>query len=378
MRISHKAYENAIVNLHECKMKCGSLKSYPLKLYIEPTSICNLNCTYCVAPEFRVKQELDMKIFYALREQLFDYCCEVNLFLRGEPTLAEHFPEMLDICSEYPFITKFFSNLSYRNDSILEKMVQTGSWVNVSFDGLEDSNQMRTGINLDFVINNIKYLIACQERIKNPKFHLRLAVVVSKVNIKNAINVLNWAASMNIREVMYGCVDAYHKLQSDLLTSEDAPYFNAIMQRADELKIRVSTPSHIGGVKLEKSSNWRDFTLPIDDFFPHFVEDCNPDVKNHFCPYPWLQTVIQADGEVVSCCQRKIHIGYFEPEMDFIREIWNNQNYIDLRARKDFRECKDEWSVHCGLVNYSIWGGELRLRNIPESMPDTSKQHETI
>lgn len=310
-----------------------------------------------------------MQIFYELQKQLFDHCCEVNLFLRGEPTLARHFPEMLDICSQYPFITKFFTNLSYHNDALLEKMVRAGAWVNVSFDGLEDSPQMRTGINIYYVVNNIHFLTECQERVKNPKFHLRLAVVVSKTNISRILDILNWAHTMKIREVMYGCVDTHHKIQDLTLTAEDAPAFNAAMQRADELKIRFSTPTHIGGVKLGKTSNWKDFKLPIDDYFPHFIEDCNPDVETHFCPYPWLQTVIQADGEVTSCCQRKLHMGYFKPGMDFIKEIWNNPQYMELRSRKDYRECIDVYSAHCGLVNYSIWGGETRLNNIPPWMP---------
>jgi len=366
MTVSKIAYNNAINNLHECKKRSKHVKSYPLKLYIEPTTVCNLDCTYCYPRKYRENKEMKIELFQAIEKQLFAHCSEVNLFLRGEPTLASNFPQMLDICGKYQFITKFFSNLSYNNDAILEKMVENGIWLNVSFDGIDKVEEMRKGINLKLVLRNIKFLQSYQEKTGNKKFHLRIAVVISKTNVMDLVSIVEWAHSMNIKEVMYGCIDAGHMNFKDALAASDAVYFNNAVKRADELQIRISTPSHIGGEKLPKTTNWSDFKLDVDEYFPHFCEDSNPDVEKRFCPYPWIQTVIDAEGEVISCCQRKIHIGKFSENTDFMKEIWNNKSYQKLRAQKDFTKCKNLLDHSCGLSRYSIWGGELRLNNIPK------------
>jgi hypothetical protein len=240
--------------------------------------------------------------------------------------------------------------------------------LNVSLDGLEKSENMREGINMDLVLRNIRYVQECQKKSSRNKFHLRIAVVVSKVNVQGLSKMVEWAHSMNIREIMFGCLDAFIGIDKYALKAEDAARFADAVKRADELNVRISTPTHIGGQKLGKSSNWHDFPLDVDEYFPHFCEDCNPDVERRFCPYPWIQTVIQADSSVVSCCQRKLHMGWFNPEKDFIKDIWNNWSYRKLRRKNDYTRCKTWITRPCNLTTYSIWGGESRLEQIPESL----------
>lgn len=364
MKVSDLAYNNAILNLSECRDRKLILRSYPLKIYIEPTSACNLKCSYCHPPELHHSKGLGIDTFKALEKQLFNHVCEVNVFLSGEPVLHNKFAEMLEICGKYPFVTKFFSNLSYKNDNILKKMVETGSWVNVSFDGIE-GNVLRDGCDTELIIENIKKLKEYQKSVKNSRFHLRIATVVGKHNVHTLRSLIDWCAQMEISEIMLGCLDAPEKLKHFELTCDDAEYFNQAVSRADLYGIRISTPSHIGGCKLSKPSNWDDFNLPIDKYFPHFCEDCNPDVENKFCPYPWIQTVIESNGDVISCCQRKIKLGKFTPDTDFIGDIWNNEAYQKIRSVGDYTLCKPEDGGFCNMVKYSIWGGELRLNKIP-------------
>lgn len=359
MKISEKAYSNAILNLKECKERKTILTSYPLKIYIEPTIQCNLNCEYCYSQGHRVLKPFDMDIFYSIEKQLFEYVCEVNLFLRGEPTLYKDFPKMLDVCSKYPFITKTFSNLSYSNDSILRKMVEAGVWLNCSFDGLE--NSFRTDTNYEQVLRNIKFIQSYKEEIKQDKFHLRIASVIGKNNIKSAVNIIEFAESMGIREVMFGCLDGVSNTIPYMLTSEDAVEFSKAVNRADQLSIRISTPTHIGGSRLEKSRNWEDFSIPVDTYSYFFCEDCNPDVDNNFCPYPWIQTIFQVNKIVTNCCQRKQAMGSLSLETDFMKDIWNNQAYQKMRGIENFNTCSGST---CNMMKYSIWGGERQLKKI--------------
>lgn len=365
MKISEKAYKNAILNLNECKQKKTVLTSYPLKLYIEPTMACNLRCSYCYPPKMHLPKRLDMNIFHALEKQLFDNICEVNLFLSGEPVLHENFSEMLETCSKYSLLTKFFTNLSYKKDSILQKMVETGCWVNVSFDGFEQ-NVMRQDSDVDLIISNLKKLQEYQREIRHEKFYIRIASVIGKHNVARLSSLVEWVSSMGISELMLGCLDVFPKIAQYRLTSEDAIHFNKAMHRADMLGVRLSMPTHIDGIRLEKTSNWNDFSLDIDEYFPHFCEDCNPDVESKFCPYPWIQTIIDSNGNVVSCCQRKILLGKFTLDTDFIQDIWNNEYYQEIRSVNDYTNCKLSDEGICNMTKYSIWGGEQRLNNIPQ------------
>lgn len=365
MKVSDKAYRNAILNLRECRDRVPILSSYPLKLYIEPTSVCNLQCSYCYPVDFRSNKTMGMDTFRALEEQLFDHVCEVNLFLSGEPTLSKNFPEMLEICSRYPFITKFFTNLSYDRDAILEKMVEAGAWVNVSFDGV-NKNSFRNGIDELKVTRNLRYLVKYNESVKNKKFHLRIASVIGKHNVNSLNSIVTWVAMMGIKELMLGCMDTVGPLDQYKLTGEDAVLFEKAISRADLLGVRISTPSHIGGVKLERTHNWDAFKNDVDEFFPHFCEDCNPDVERQFCPYTWIQAVIEANGNVVSCCQKKVILGQFHPGVDFIKDIWNNEQYQKIRSLENHSGCGSSNGNICNMMTYSIWGGERRLNNIPE------------
>lgn len=365
MEVSKKAYNNAILNLRECRDRTPLLASYPIKLYIEPTSLCNLQCSYCYPVKDRSNKSMSMETFRELERQFFEHVCEVNLFLSGEPTLNKHFSEMLDICAGYPFITKFFSNLSYDNDAILKKMVETGAWVNVSFDGV-NKNIFRKGIKENQVISNLKFLIKYNARIKNKKFHLRIATVVGKHNVESLCSIVTWVARLGIKEIMLGCMDTVGALDQFKLTADDAVMFDKAIDRADLLGVRISTPSHIGGIKLKRAHNWDATPLEIDTFFPHFCEDCNPDVENKFCPYSWIQTVIEANGNVVSCCQKKIILGKFSVGVNFIEDIWNNTQYQKIRSLENYSNCGSSNGNICNMLTYSIWSGERRLGNIPE------------
>lgn len=363
MKISETARENAIRNLHECREKKTTLESFPIKVYIEPTDKCNLRCTYC-GVDRKNRNEMDMDLFNAIKNQLFEHCSEVNLYLNGEPTLSVNFGTMLRTCSRFSFITNVFTNFSYKNDEAIKEMVECGAWINVSFDGMKSSEQTRRGINLDLFLRNIELVHEFQDKIQNPKFHLRLGVVVSKVNAKELPEIVRWAHVMRFGEIMLSCVDTAHNNRIHMLTPEDRTYFNEAVALSDELKMRISSPSHISGARVDKSHNWNDFDLPIDEYAGRYIENLNPDVQKRFCPYPWIQTVINSKGEVFSCSQRKIVAGKMNSKTKFVSDIWNNKMYRTLRSFNDSRKCYYFTAHECVLMENSILGGGCRLDEI--------------
>lgn len=70
------------------------------KVYIEITNICNKNCSFC-SKSFRKKEEMNVKNFEYILNQVKEYTDYIYLHVKGEPLLHSKFDEILTICDNY-------------------------------------------------------------------------------------------------------------------------------------------------------------------------------------------------------------------------------------------------------------------------------------
>lgn len=71
--------------------------SYPLRLTVEPTNVCNLNCPGCFTGLGEVGRERSMmplQLYRALLNDIGDYLFEVELYNWGEPLLNKNISTM--------------------------------------------------------------------------------------------------------------------------------------------------------------------------------------------------------------------------------------------------------------------------------------------
>lgn len=69
------------------------------RVYIEITSRCNLQCSFCTAPT-RQQEEMDVAFFRQIISQVREITPYVYLHVQGEPLLHRQFDEIMTVCDE--------------------------------------------------------------------------------------------------------------------------------------------------------------------------------------------------------------------------------------------------------------------------------------
>ena len=70
----------------------------PLKLHLEPTSVCNLRCPMCPQAIDAVKGDtgyIDIDLYRKIVDEAARFTLEINMFFRGEPLLHRRLSELL-------------------------------------------------------------------------------------------------------------------------------------------------------------------------------------------------------------------------------------------------------------------------------------------
>lgn len=349
---SKKIYDNIVLNNKELNNREPVLKSYPIRIYVEPTQRCNLNCIMCDRRRSPFNEDMPMSMFYRIEKELFPYAAEVDFYMNGESFLCKDLDKMISVSCKYLFTPKLFTNLSIMNDYYSRLLVDAGVFLNLSLDAVtpELYETIRRGAKYDVFVRNLNLLQETQAKISNDKFHIRLSSTMGSYNVHESLKIIEFAEKHGIKEVQFGAMD-YGKASVVHLTydaKKAAFYFNEAKRRADEYKIRFSCPKRIGNYLIEKNHNWDDFSLPVDDYWLFDIEGNNP--FDNDCGYPWTQTVIRSNGDVVSCCQRHHVMGNINNNS--FMDIWNGAKYQQLRSQKDYSNCLGET---CNMCHYSIW-----------------------
>jgi MoaA/NifB/PqqE/SkfB family radical SAM enzyme len=344
--------DNMRLNSREAVSARIRLKSYPVRIFIETTQKCNLQCMTCTTFKRNLKDDMPLDLFYRIEKEFFDRVAEVNFFLAGEPFLARNFTQMISVCNRYSFLPKVFTNGVCLSDEIAYSLVRNGFFVNFSFDAAEASlfENIRKGAKFSVVVENILKLQNVSTKVGGSgRFHLRLACTLGLHNISQAPEIVKFAHANNIRDIMFGSYDGPSN-PTNMLSSDPIlalKYINCAIELADKRGVRFSFPKSIGRFVLQRNNNWLDFSLPIDRYVPFALEAFNP--YGGDCFYPWMQTLIRTSGEIVSCCQRKHHMGNMYDD-DFFT-IWNDHQYQSLRKQKKYYQCK---GLTCNLSYYSV------------------------
>jgi len=349
---TEKVKKNMKLNLKELGESRRTLDSYPMKLYVEPTQRCNLNCWMCDWGRRRSAEDMNIELFRKIEKELFDHVAEVDFFLNGEPLLSRTFPDMIKATRRYSFLPKIFTNGLLLDEEKTDLLTKHGVFVNISFDGGTETayDSVRGKGNFKRLIPRIERLVEVGNEKKNDRFHIRLAATLGMHNIQEAPKIVRLANRIGIRDVMFGALDfgIHHEKHLTSDPVKTAYYLELAKKEADDLQVRFSCPRKIGTQFIEEHHNWYDFSLPIDEHAPFSLEENNP--YGGQCGYPWIESVIRSDGKVLSCCQKHHYMGDLTRES--FKDIWNNTRYISLRSQESHYHCL---GVNCNMTRYSIW-----------------------
>jgi len=149
-----------------------SLRSYPIKLIVEPTNVCNLQCPYCFTGDGQTGRErstMSLALYQKMLDELGDYLFEVEAFNWGEPLLSRHIYTMVADAAARGIATTVNTNFSLPFDAEkAERLVRSGlSALRVSIDGArqETYEKYRVGGKLSTVLANCGLVIAAKRQL---------------------------------------------------------------------------------------------------------------------------------------------------------------------------------------------------------------------
>ncbi len=148
------------------------LRSYPAKLTLEPTSVCNLECPACFTGSGevgRARSPMSLDLYRRLLAEMGDYLLQLEFFNWGEPLLAKYIYTMVEEASARGISTVISTNFSIPFDAErAERLVRSGLAVlGVSIDGASQEvyQQYRVGGDLATVLRNCRLVLDARRRL---------------------------------------------------------------------------------------------------------------------------------------------------------------------------------------------------------------------
>jgi radical SAM protein with 4Fe4S-binding SPASM domain len=266
----------------------------PLKLHLEPTSVCNLRCPMCPQSIDAVKGDtgyIDLDLYRKIVDEASGFVREINLFFRGEPLLHKHLPEILRYGRSKKVRLHVNTNATILNEQRARMLIEDGaSKVTISFDGpdKEHYEKMRKGAKYERTLENVRQFL---ELVKEYRRN-------------------GWQTPYAVMQVIL-------------------PY--------DAQSPGPNVPQHMKDLFRG---------LPVDEWdpiWPHGwagvmqdngIVEAQPYGENyHPCNWLWKSLAIYWDGRVASCCadfSSDQLIG--DVKTQSLREIWNSPAMVQLRT----------------------------------------------
>ncbi len=329
----------ALVNI-QFALKTERVIGRPYSMKIEPTNICNTKCQLCptgIGLEGRPKGKMDLARMQSLIDSLKWHLRDLDLSMWGDPLIVPDIYKMIRHAHDRRIWTYISSNLhAFKlnpkpgQKSQAEQLVESGlDMLTCSLHGASQETYeiYQPGKRFDESVAKIRHIIETRDRMGSSTPAIQLNFVVTKYNEHER--------------------DAFQKLADELGCKAvfSTASLNVRFQDQDQKLQPLGLADDILKKKVKQHvENW----LPSDQQYvlsPYNeirktgeIEQGDYNGSKPFnCPWPWRQSVINWDGQVVACC------GSFDPGEDLgdvfeqgFGKIWNGKQY--RLSRRSFKK----------------------------------------
>ena len=331
------------------------------KVYVEPTTSCNLNCRTCIRnswdePPGRMRMTTYRRLIEGLRK--VKTLKTMAFWGFGEPLLHPDIIDMIRLAKTLGVRTELITNGLLLSRKMADGLVKAGlDTLVVSIDGTEPESygSIRKGADLQAVQNNVKTLHASRHDnlCRNPE--LGIEFVLMRKNVHELSKLPSLAYQLDANFIVVTNVLPYTKeLSEEILywlsaanffTSRGSRWFPEIILPRMDANTEQLEPL----VNLLGKGNFMDYLARSSDCAEGYCRFVNEG-----------KTAIPWDGRVSPCVAlmhsytcyvmgrkkdiRRYTIG--NVGRDKINQIWNSEEYRQFRRRViafDFSPC-----VHCG------------------------------
>ncbi|MCQ2402084.1 MAG: SPASM domain-containing protein [Lachnospiraceae bacterium] len=304
----------------------------PEKIYIEPTDMCNLNCSICFRHGW-INEEagmMDMPVFLKLCEELSNLPSVKEVFFggMGEPLIHESIAEMVRTVPQHLKKT-LITNGNLLNEEMTLKLISAGLselWISLDGFAASKSEGIQTGTSFSDVIQNIEAF----NRIRSGKdIRLCISMVVSDDNVSELSKIDDFADEYGI-----DMINVSHQIPGSPVFESNTDDTDAYGGSLANLRFPV------GKMRRLRKGVYN----PVEDICP-FIDSNAVFIK-------W-------NGDVVPCMQllHSCHTYLYEEERTItsfsygnihekpLLDCWNDTDYSHFRKR--VREFYFPFCRHC-------------------------------
>ena len=335
------------------------------KLYIEPTTKCNLNCKMCFRNTWfdETIGDLSLEEYRHVLETMPETVETVFFGGMGEPLFHKDIFEMIELAANLGIDVELLTNGTLLSEEVIHHLIDVGLtrlWV--SIDNL-DTEQGQTGSRHDHsaeVLNNIRKF----NRIRQARFSsilLGITFVAMKSNVHQLAKLPFFVAQHLIDEVNVSNI-----FPTDEDSQEEMLYTNMVNMYTGPAKgstlpvvrmpyFDMNIPEAAEGIR--KLMTKQNFALYFND---------QPMLrKTGYCKFVREgMTFVRSDGNVAPCMamlhngytylnktQRKIyHCSFGNVKEQGLKEIWESKEYKTFRRKfDDFEFAPCFYCGHCEL-----------------------------
>ncbi len=276
------------------KRRKTRLDYMPVRLWIEPTSFCNLACVMCPNKDLSRDEKgyMDFDLFRKIIDEAKGWAFDVHLMHRGESLLHPEFFRMVAYAKEAGLVTRFHTNGTLLDEDKARRLIASGlDQFAFSFDGFDKESYEKIRVKGDFdrTVGNI----------------VRFLEIKKELGAKKPFTVL---------ELIYF-----------------ADVFEKVGRRGQKEFLDRFKGLPLDEVKVKKLHNW--------------AGDEGGAVRHkHYspCTFLWQALVIFWDGSVLPCPQDFFGCAELGNAKDTsLAGIWNGDKMVDLRKKILARDFKD-------------------------------------
>ena len=184
------------------------------RLYIEPTSRCNLSCRTCIRNSWdEPTGDMDMEVFDRLVGQLprFPHIESVMFGGFGEPTAHRHILDMIRAVKALGLRAEITTNATLLDDRLIDGLLSERLdtlWISLDGTTEESFDKVRPGAGLSRVLENLDRLAQRNGR-DGQVIDIGIAFVVMKTNLGDVKHLDRLARSVGARRVLVSHVLPY-------------------------------------------------------------------------------------------------------------------------------------------------------------------------
>lgn len=288
-------YYKRLLNLFiSYKLKKTKLDYFPVRLWIEPTSYCNLRCVMCPNKELKREDKgfMKMNLFRKIIDEASDFVFDIHLLHRGESLLHPDFFKMARYAHDKGITVKFHTNGTLLDEKKARQLIDSGiDQFSFSFDGYtkETYEKIRVGANFEKTVSNIVRFLEIKKEMKSSKPY-------------TILELINFPEE-GIRK--------------------DKTKRKKFLQRFKGLPLDK--------LEIKELHNWAG-----EISAKKIPQNLSP------CTFLWQALIIFWDGSVLPCTQD--FFGYYilgDVNDSNLREIWNNEKMVRLREKMIKGEISD-------------------------------------